>query len=129
LRGINFTNVSACATSNTAIIVAFNYIKWNKADMIITGGSEAPIDECSVEGFNASKALSTYNEYPQIASRPFDVNRDGSVMGEGAGAIILEELQYAKARGVNIFVEIVGGGMAAALIISPARIQKVRVLI
>jgi 3-oxoacyl-[acyl-carrier-protein] synthase II len=81
--------------------------------MIITGGSEAPIDECSVGGFNASKALSTYNEYPQIASRPFDVNRDGFVMGEGACAIILEELEYAKARGANILAEIVGGGMAA----------------
>jgi 3-oxoacyl-[acyl-carrier-protein] synthase II len=81
--------------------------------MIITGGSEALIDECSVGGFNASKALSTYNEYPQIASRPFDVNRDGFVMGEGARAIILEELEYAKARRANILAEIVGGGMAA----------------
>ena len=77
LRGINFTTVSACATSNTAIIDAFNYIKWGKADMIITGGSEAPITESSVGGFNASKALSTHNENPQIASRPFDINRDG----------------------------------------------------
>ena len=113
LRGINFTTVSACATSNTAIIDAFNYIKWNKADMIITGGSEAPITESSVGGFNASKALSTYNENPQIASRPFDINRDGFVIAEGAGAIILEELEYAKARGANIIAEIVGGGMAA----------------
>lgn len=113
LRGINFTTVSACATSNTAIIDAFNYIRWNKADMIITGGSEAPINESSVGGFNASKALSTFNENPEMASRPFDVNRDGFVMGEGAGAIILEELEYAKARGANIIAEIVGGGMAA----------------
>src|SRR5690606_10009063 len=112
LRGINFTTVSACASSNTAIIDAFNYIKWNKADMVITGGSEAPINESSIGGFNASKALSTYNENPQMASRPFDIHRDGFVMGEGAGAIILEELESAKARGANIIAEIVGGGMA-----------------
>ncbi|WP_320020133.1 beta-ketoacyl-ACP synthase II [Labilibaculum manganireducens] len=113
LRGINFTTVSACATSNTAIIDAFNYIRWGKADMIITGGSEAPITESSVGGFNASKALSTLNEIPQIASRPFDINRDGFVMGEGAGAIILEDLESAKKRGATIIAEIVGGGMAA----------------
>ncbi|MFN8438542.1 MAG: beta-ketoacyl-ACP synthase II [Cytophagales bacterium] len=113
LRGVNFTTVSACATSNTAIIDAFNYIKWNKADMIITGGSEAPITESAIGGFNASKALSTYNENPNVASRPFDVQRDGFVMGEGAGAIVLEELEHAKARGAHIIAEIVGGGMAA----------------
>ncbi len=113
LRGVNFTTVSACATSNTAIIEAFNYIRWNKADMIITGGSEAPITESSIGGFNASKALSTYNENPSIASRPFDVNRDGFVIGEGAGAIILEELEHAKSRDACIIAEIVGGGMAA----------------
>jgi 3-oxoacyl-[acyl-carrier-protein] synthase II len=113
LRGINFTTVSACATSNTAIIDAFNYIRWNKADMMITGGSEAPITESSVGGFNASRALSTLNDNPQFASRPFDINRDGFVMGEGAGAIILEELECAKKRGANIIAEIVGGGMAA----------------
>ena len=113
LRGINFTTVSACATSNTAIIDAFNYIKWGKADMIITGGSEAPITESSVGGFNASKALSTHNENPKIASRPFDINRDGFVMGEGAGAIILEDLESARKRGATIIAEIVGGGMAA----------------
>lgn len=113
LRGVNFTTVSACATSNTAIIDAFNYIRWNKADMIITGGSEAPITESAIGGFNASKALSTFNQNPQLASRPFDVNRDGFVMGEGAGSIILEELEHAKARGANIVAEIVGGGMAA----------------
>lgn len=113
LRGVNFTTVSACATSNTAIIDAFNYIRWNKADVIITGGSEAPITESAVGGFNASKALSTNNENPSIASRPFDVNRDGFVMAEGAGAIILEELEYARARGATILAEIVGGGMAA----------------
>lgn len=113
LRGINFTTVSACATSNTAIIDAYNYIKWNKADMIITGGSEAAIIESSIGGFNASRALSTNNENPQMASRPFDINRDGFVIGEGAGAIILEELESAKNRGANIIAEIVGGGMAA----------------
>lgn len=91
--------MSACATSNTAIIDAYNYIKWNKADMIITGGSEAAITESSVGGFNSSKALSTNNENPQAASRPFDVDRDGFVIGEGAGAVILEELESAKQRG------------------------------
>ncbi|WP_057940181.1 beta-ketoacyl-ACP synthase II [Algoriphagus resistens] len=113
LRGINFTTVSACATSNTAIIDAFNYIRWGKADMIITGGSEAPINESSVGGFNASKALSTLNENPQIASRPFDINRDGFVMGEGAGAIILESHEHAIKRNAPIIAEIIGGGMAA----------------
>lgn len=113
LRGINFTTVSACATSNTAIIEAFNYIRWKKADMIITGGSEAPIMESAIGGFNASKALSTFNENPKLASRPFDVNRDGFVMGEGAGAIILEDLESAQRRGATIIAEIVGGGMAA----------------
>lgn len=113
LRGVNFTTVSACATSNTAIIDAYNYIKWNKADMIITGGSEAAITESSVGGFNSAKALSTNNENPQAASRPFDVNRDGFVIGEGAGAVILEELESAKKRGAHIIAEIVGGGMAA----------------
>ncbi len=113
LRGINFTTVSACATSNTAIIDAYNYIKWNKADMIITGGSEAAITESSVGGFNASRALSTNNDSAQNASMPFDVNRDGFVIGEGAGAIILEELEQAKKRGATILAEIIGGGMAA----------------
>lgn len=113
LRGINFTTVSACATSNTAIIDAFNYIRWGKADMIITGGSEAPINESSVGGFNAAKALSTLNENPQIASRPFDINREGFVMGEGAGAIILESYEHAVNRNASIIAEIVGGGMAA----------------
>ena len=113
LRGVNFTTVSACATSNTAIIDAFNYIKWGKADMIITGGSEAPITEGSIGGFNASRALSTYNENPKIASRPFDINRDGFVMGEGAGAIILESYEHAVKRNAPIIAEIVGGGMAA----------------
>lgn len=113
LRGVNFTTVSACATSNTAIIDAFNYIRWNKADMIITGGSEAPITESAVGGFNASRALSTHNENPSIASRPFDISRDGFVMGEGAGALILEELESAIQRGAPIIAEVAGGGMAA----------------
>lgn len=113
LRGINFTTVSACATSNTAIIDAMNYIRWNKADMIITGGSEAPINESSVGGFNASKALSTRNDSPATASRPFDTERDGFVMGEGAGALILESLEHALQRNAPILAEVVGGGMAA----------------
>ncbi|MCF3111217.1 beta-ketoacyl-ACP synthase II [Niabella sp. CC-SYL272] len=112
LRGINFTTVSACATSNTAIIDAFNYIKWGKADMIVTGGSEAAINETGVGGFNAAKALSTNNEEAATASRPFDITRDGFVIGEGAGAIILEEWEHAKRRGAPIIAEIVGGGMA-----------------
>ena len=113
LRGINFTTVSACATSNTAIIDAFNYIRWGKADMMITGGSEAPITPSSIGAFNASKALSTRNETPEQASRPFDINRDGFVMGEGAGALILESYESATQRGAKILAEIVGGGMAA----------------
>ncbi len=113
LRGINFTTVSACATSNTAIIDAFNYIRWRKADMIITGGSEAAITESAIGGFSSAKALSTLNDQYQIASRPFDIRRDGFVMGEGAGAIILEDLESAKKRGATIFAEVVGGGMAA----------------
>ncbi|GAA4779353.1 beta-ketoacyl-ACP synthase II [Olivibacter ginsenosidimutans] len=113
LRGINYTTVSACATSNTAIIDALNYIRWGKADMMITGGSEAPINESSIGGFNASKALSTLNDNPQIASRPFDINRDGFVVGEGAGAIILESYEHAVKRNAPIVAEIVGGGMAA----------------
>ena len=113
LRGINFATVSACATSNTAIIDAFNYIKWGKADMIITGGSEAPITQSAVGGFISAKALSTFNDNPQLASRPFDINRNGFVMGEGAGAIILEDLEHAKKRGATIIAEVAGGGMAA----------------
>ena len=113
LRGVNFCPVSACATSNTAIIEAFNYIKWGKADMIITGGSEAAITESAIGGFSSAKALSTRNDDPQSASRPFDINRDGFVMGEGAGAIIVEEYEHAIKRGAKIYGEIVGGGMAA----------------
>ncbi|MBS1745459.1 MAG: beta-ketoacyl-ACP synthase II [Bacteroidetes bacterium] len=113
LRGINFTTASACATSNTAIIDASNYIRWGKADMIIAGGSEAPITHAGVGGFNAAKALSTHNENPAVASRPFDVNRDGFVMGEGAGALILESYEHAVQRGATILAEVAGGGMAA----------------
>ena len=113
LRGINFTTVSACATSNTAIIDAFNYIRWGKADMIITGGSEAPITAASIGGFSAARALSTRNDDPLTASRPFDADRDGFVMGEGAGALVLESLDHALQRGANIIAEVAGGGMAA----------------
>lgn len=113
LRGINFTTISACATSTTAIIDAFNYIQWGKANMVITGGSEAPITEAAIGGFNASRALSTRNNDPLTASRPFDQTRDGFVMGEGAGALILESLEHAQARGAHIYAEVVGGGMAA----------------
>jgi 3-oxoacyl-[acyl-carrier-protein] synthase II len=113
LRGVNFCPVSACATSNTALIEAFNYIKWDKADMIISGGSEAAITGSAIGGFSSAKALSTRNDDPKSASRPFDVTRDGFVMGEGAGALILEELEHAKQRGAIIYGEIVGGGMAA----------------
>ncbi len=113
LRGLNFSTISACASSNTAIIEAFNYIRLGKAEIIITGGSEAPINESGVGGFNASKALSTHNANPQEASRPFDIKRDGFVMGEGAGALIIESLEIALARGATIIAEIAGGGMAA----------------
>jgi 3-oxoacyl-[acyl-carrier-protein] synthase II len=113
LRGVNYTTVSACATSNTAIIDAFNYIKWNKADMMITGGSEAPVVASTVGGFNASRAMSTLNDDFSKASRPFDVNRDGFVLGEGAGALVLEELEHALKRGAHILAEVVGGGMAS----------------
>ncbi|MFT5861219.1 MAG: 3-oxoacyl-[acyl-carrier-protein] synthase II [Flavobacteriaceae bacterium] len=113
LRGVNFCPVSACATSNTALIEAFNYIKWDKADMIISGGSEAAITEAAMGGFASARALSMRNDDPKSASRPFDVTRDGFVMGEGAGALILEEYEHAKKRGATIFGEIVGGGMAA----------------
>lgn len=113
LRGVNYCPVSACATSTTAIIDAFNYIRWNKADVIITGGSEAPIGPSTIGGFGSARALSTMNDSPKTASRPFDVERDGFVMGEGAGALILEEYEHAVARGAKIYAEVAGGGMAA----------------
>jgi 3-oxoacyl-[acyl-carrier-protein] synthase II len=113
LRGVNYCPVSACATSNTALIDAFNYIRWNKADIIISGGSEAAINQAAIGGFSSAQALSKRNDDPATASRPFDVNRDGFVMGEGAGALILEEYEHAVKRGATILGEIVGGGMAA----------------
>ena len=113
LMGINYTPVTACASSNSAIMDAFNYIKWGKVKVIITGGSDAPITEASIGGFNALKALSTRNEDPTAASRPFDVNRDGFVMGEGAAALILEEYEHAMRRGAKIYAEVVGAAMTA----------------
>jgi len=113
LRGVNFTTAAACSASNTSIIEAFNYIRWGKADMIITGGSEASITPSSIGGFNASRALSTLNENPAAASRPFDTQRDGFVLGEGAGAVILESYEHAVARNATILAEVVGGGLAA----------------
>lgn len=112
-RGPNFCTVSACASSTNAIVDAFNYIRLGKADVFITGGSEAAVNEAGVGGFNALKALSTRNDDPKTASRPFDVDRDGFVLGEGAGALILEEMNHALARGAKIYAEVVGGGMSA----------------
>ncbi len=112
-RGINYSTVSACATSTHAIINAADYIRLGKADVIVTGGSEATISKVGMGGFNAMKALSTRNDDPKTASRPFDVDRDGFVMGEGAGALILEDYEHAKARGAKIYAEVVGTGMTA----------------
>ncbi|PKA84523.1 3-oxoacyl-[acyl-carrier-protein] synthase II [Ulvibacter sp. MAR_2010_11] len=113
LRGVNYTTASACAASNTALIDAYNYIKWGKADIIVTGGSEASITESSIGGFNASRAMSINNENYLQASKPFDVSRDGFVLGEGAGAIILESLDSALKRNAPILAEVLGGGLAA----------------
>jgi 3-oxoacyl-[acyl-carrier-protein] synthase II len=113
LRGPNFATVSACASSTNAIIDAFNYIRWGKADIFVTGGSEAAINEPGIGGFNALQALSTNNAEYKSASRPFDKTRDGFVLGEGAGALIVEEYEHAKARGARIYAEIVGSGMTA----------------
>ena len=110
-RGLNYATVSACATSNHAIINALDYIRLNKADVIITGGSEATISATGVGGFTAMHAMSTRNDDAKTASRPWDKDRDGFVLGEGGGALILEEYEHAKARGANILCEIVGGGM------------------
>jgi 3-oxoacyl-[acyl-carrier-protein] synthase II len=112
-RGPNFTTVSACASSTHAIIDAFNYIRWGKAIAIVTGGSEAAINESGIGGFNAAQALSTNNENYKTASRPYDKDRDGFVLGEGGGAIVLEELEHALNRGAKIYAEVVGGGMSA----------------
>lgn len=113
LHGPNYCTVSACASSNTAIINAFDTIRMGKANVMIAGGSEAPITEAGVGGFNASQALSKRNDSPETASRPFDKTRDGFVVGEGAGALIIEELEHAKKRGAKIYAEVAGGGMAA----------------
>ncbi|MEY4595516.1 MAG: beta-ketoacyl-ACP synthase [Bacteroidota bacterium] len=112
-RGPNFTTVSACASSTNALIDAFTYIRLGKANMIISGGSESTMNETCVGGFNALQALSMRNDDPKTASRPFDLDRDGFVLGEGAGCIILEELEHAKARGAKIYAEMIGGGMSA----------------
>jgi 3-oxoacyl-[acyl-carrier-protein] synthase II len=113
LMGINYTTVSACSTSNTAFMDALNYIRLGKAKVIVAGGSEAPITAASIGGFTAMKAMSTRNDDPQHASRPFDVTRDGFVMGEGAGALILEEYEHARARGARIYAEMAGAAMTA----------------
>jgi 3-oxoacyl-[acyl-carrier-protein] synthase II len=112
-RGPNYTTVSACASSNNAIIDSYNYIRLGKADIFVTGGSEAAITEAGVGGFNALKALSENNDNFSTASRPFDQTRDGFVLGEGGGCLILESLDHALARGANIYAEVIGGGMSA----------------
>ncbi|MEM7549095.1 MAG: beta-ketoacyl-ACP synthase II [Bacteroidota bacterium] len=112
-RGPNFLTVSACASSANSIIDALTYIRLGKADYIVTGGSEASVVEAGVAGFNAMKALSERNDSPETASRPFDKERDGFVLGEGAGSLILEEYEHAKARGAKIYAEVYGGGMSA----------------
>ncbi len=112
-HGPNYGVVSACASSNNAIIDAFNYIRLGKADAFVTGGAEAAIFPAGVGGFNSMHALSTRNDSPQTASRPFSASRDGFVIGEGSAVLILEELEHAKARGAKIYAEIVGGGMSA----------------
>jgi len=112
LRGPNYVTVSACASATNAIIDAYNYIRLGKADAFVTGGSEAGVNQMGLGGFNALKALSTRNDSPETASRPFDVDRDGFVLGEGAGAIILEEYEHAIKRGAKIYAEVIGGGMS-----------------
>lgn len=112
-RGPNYVTVSACASSTNALYDAFTYLRLGKADIIVSGGSEAAVCEAGVGGFNALKALSERNDSPETASRPYDANRDGFVLGEGAGGLILEEYEHAKARGAKIYAEILGGGMSA----------------
>lgn len=112
-RGPNFVTVSACASATNALIDSFNYIRLGMADVIVSGGSEAAVTEAGIGGFNALKALSERNDSPATASRPFDKDRDGFVLGEGSAAIILEEYEHAKARGAKIYAEIIGGGMSA----------------
>ena len=113
LRGPNFAVVSACASSTNAIIAAYNLLQLGKADIIVSGGSEAVISEAGVGGFNAMKAMSERNDDPKTASRPYDKDRDGFIMGEGSGIVILEELEHALARGAKIYCEIAGGGATA----------------
>ncbi len=112
-RGPNFVTVSACASATNALIDAFTYIRTGRADIIISGGSEAAVTEAGIGGFNAMKALSERNDDPSTASRPFDRDRDGFVLGEGAGALILEDYDHAKARNARIYAELIGGGMSA----------------
>jgi len=112
-RGPNFATVSACASSANALIDSLNYIRLNHADIIVAGGSEACVSYAGIGGFNAMHALSTRNDDPRTASRPFDKDRDGFVLGEGAGSLILEEYEHAKARGATIYAELVGGGLSA----------------
>ena len=112
-NGPNFTTVSACASSANSLIDSFNYIRLGQADVFVTGGSEATVNIVGVGGFNAMHAISTRNDDPKTASRPFDKDRDGFVIGEGAGALILEEYEHAKARGAKIYAEIIGGGLSA----------------
>jgi len=112
LRGPNYVTVSACASSTNAIIDAFNLIRLGKAHAIVTGGSEAAVNQMGMGGFNALRALSTRNDSPETASRPFDLDRDGFVLGEGAGALILEEYEHAIKRGAKIYAEVIGGGMS-----------------
>ena len=112
-HGPNFGTVSACASSTNAVIDAFNYVRLGMADMIVTGGAEAPVSVAGVGGFNAMHALSTRNDDPQHASRPFSASRDGFVMGEGAAALVLESLEHAQARGAKIYAEVIGGGLSA----------------
>jgi 3-oxoacyl-[acyl-carrier-protein] synthase II len=111
--GVNYATVSACATSTHALMNAFDYIRIGRADVIVTGGSEAAVTKAGVGGFNAMKALSTRNEDFKTASRPFDADRDGFVLGEGAGVLVLEELEHAKKRGAKIYAEVVGCGATA----------------
>jgi 3-oxoacyl-[acyl-carrier-protein] synthase II len=112
-RGPNFVTVSACASSTNAIYDAYTYIRLGKADIIVSGGSEAAVTEAGIGGFNAMKALSERNDSPATASRPYDKDRDGFVLGEGAGCLILEEYEHAKKRGAKIYAEVIGGGMSA----------------
>jgi 3-oxoacyl-[acyl-carrier-protein] synthase II len=113
LRGPSYVTMSACASSNNALIDSFNYIRLGKVDVMVTGGSEASIHEAGVGGFNAMHAMSTRNDDPATASRPYDKDRDGFVLGEGSGIIVLEELEHAKARGAKIYCEVMGGGMSS----------------